>query len=184
MVVSFQRPQRRKLLSGSEVQKLQGHQSSRPAGRHAIPESDQSRAVDALVQRCREYRSWRDGRRRNQFGSSGPLERSRTRRRVGAERHVRASLIRWMCVDPDAVKLIDPKGIRVMGARITGGLNLAHVRVPAPGVAELFDPGRDIARFGGASGTQSEWQPHRRDLRLRNEGDGHAPHGRWIRCVR
>jgi hypothetical protein len=48
------------------------------------------------------------------------------------EREVRAALIRWMCVDPDAIKLIDPFGIRVMGGRIVGGLNLSHVRVPAP----------------------------------------------------
>jgi hypothetical protein len=48
------------------------------------------------------------------------------------QRNVRATLIRWMCADRRAIELEDPGGIRVMGARITGGLDLAHLRVPAP----------------------------------------------------
>jgi len=48
----------------------------------------------------------------------------------GKEREVRADLIRWLCVDPRAKELIDPQGIRLLGARITGKLNLAHVTVP------------------------------------------------------
>jgi hypothetical protein len=48
----------------------------------------------------------------------------------GKEREVRADLIRWLCVDPRATALIDPQGIRLLGARITGKLNLAHVTVP------------------------------------------------------
>ncbi len=48
------------------------------------------------------------------------------------QRNVRASLIRWMCADRHAIELEDPGGIRVMGARITGGLDLSHLRVPAP----------------------------------------------------
>jgi hypothetical protein len=46
------------------------------------------------------------------------------------ERSVRAELIRWMCVDPRAVVLIDPRGIRLTGARINGKLDLSHVRMP------------------------------------------------------
>ena len=49
-----------------------------------------------------------------------------------AQRNVRAALIRWMCADRRAIELEDPGGIRVMGARITGGLDLAHLHVPAP----------------------------------------------------
>ena len=49
-----------------------------------------------------------------------------------AQRNVRAALIRWMCADRRAIDLEDPGGIHVMGARITGGLDLAHLHVPAP----------------------------------------------------
>src|ERR1700722_18599874 len=35
----------------------------------------------------------------------------------GKEREVRADLIRWLCVDPRAKALIDPQGIRLLGAR-------------------------------------------------------------------
>jgi hypothetical protein len=52
--------------------------------------------------------------------------------RWGAEREVRAELIRWLCVDPHAKALIDPQGIRLLGARITGKLNLSDVKVPFP----------------------------------------------------
>src|SRR5579871_1450920 len=36
-----------------------------------------------------------------------------------AQREIRAALIRWMSVDPDAIRQIDPQGIRVLGAKIT-----------------------------------------------------------------
>jgi len=49
-----------------------------------------------------------------------------------ASRQIRALLIRWLCVDHQALGLIDPKGIRVMGARIIGGLDLSLVSVPIP----------------------------------------------------
>ncbi len=48
----------------------------------------------------------------------------------GKEREVRADLIRWLCVDPRAKALIDPQGIRLLGARITGKLNLVDVTIP------------------------------------------------------
>jgi hypothetical protein len=47
-------------------------------------------------------------------------------------RQIRALLIRWLCVDHEVLGLIDPKGIRVMGARIIGGLDLSLVSVPIP----------------------------------------------------
>jgi hypothetical protein len=49
-----------------------------------------------------------------------------------ATRQIRASLIRWICVDYHARNLIDPEGIRVAGARIAGGLDLSLVNVPFP----------------------------------------------------
>ncbi len=48
----------------------------------------------------------------------------------GPQREIRASLIRWMSVDPDAIRQIDPQGIRVLGAKIVGSLDLSGVRVP------------------------------------------------------
>ncbi|HKN02299.1 MAG TPA: hypothetical protein VJX23_17440 [Candidatus Binataceae bacterium] len=47
----------------------------------------------------------------------------------GKEREVRAELIEWLCVDESAKKLV-PRGIRLLGARITGKLDLAHVTIP------------------------------------------------------
>jgi hypothetical protein len=46
------------------------------------------------------------------------------------QRNIRAGLIRWMSVDPDAIRRIDPQGIRVIGARIAGTLDLSQVHVP------------------------------------------------------
>jgi hypothetical protein len=46
------------------------------------------------------------------------------------ERDIRASLIRWLTAYRAASDLIDPKGIRILGARIVGPLDLSHVRVP------------------------------------------------------
>ena len=50
----------------------------------------------------------------------------------GPEREIRADLIRWLCVDHDAASAVDPKGIQVYAARLTGGLDLAFVSVPFP----------------------------------------------------
>jgi hypothetical protein len=47
-----------------------------------------------------------------------------------AQRNIRASLIEWLCLNPHANALVYPKGIRIMGARIVGGLDLSQVRVP------------------------------------------------------
>lgn len=48
----------------------------------------------------------------------------------GPERTIRARLIRWLCTYPDAVKLVDPGGINILGARIIGGLDLGALHVP------------------------------------------------------
>ncbi|MGA3164726.1 MAG: hypothetical protein ABSF14_01265 [Terriglobia bacterium] len=50
----------------------------------------------------------------------------------GPERQVRARVIRWLCVDPAAASRVDPIGIRLLGARITGTLNLCFANVPFP----------------------------------------------------
>src|SRR6202040_227178 len=46
------------------------------------------------------------------------------------QREIRAGLIRWMLVDHQAAALMDPAGVQVVGARISGGLKLARVRTP------------------------------------------------------
>ena len=46
------------------------------------------------------------------------------------QREIRASLIRWLCTDPDAIRLVDPGGIKVLGARIADGIDLSNIRVP------------------------------------------------------
>jgi hypothetical protein len=48
------------------------------------------------------------------------------------EREVRGELIRWLSVDPDASRLVDPRGIRLLAARVTGRLDLSQVHVPFP----------------------------------------------------
>ena len=49
-----------------------------------------------------------------------------------AQRNVRAELIRWLTVDRRAVPRVDPKGIRAIGARIVGNLDLSQLHVPFP----------------------------------------------------
>ncbi len=50
----------------------------------------------------------------------------------GVERQIGAELIRWLCVDRDAKELVDPGGIQVYAAKISGALNLSSVSVPFP----------------------------------------------------
>jgi hypothetical protein len=45
---------------------------------------------------------------------------------------VRAKLIRWLIVDPKAVKLVDSRGIRLYRARVVDELNLSFLTVPFP----------------------------------------------------
>ncbi len=49
-----------------------------------------------------------------------------------AEREIRAALIRWLCLDREASSRVDPAGLRVLGAKITGELNLSFGNVPFP----------------------------------------------------
>lgn len=48
------------------------------------------------------------------------------------DRTIRATLIRWLLVNPDALKFVDPKGIWIIGARIIGPLDLNFVNVSRP----------------------------------------------------
>jgi hypothetical protein len=48
----------------------------------------------------------------------------------GTERHIKADLIRWLCVT--AKEQVDPSGIQIFGARLIGALHLSHVTVPFP----------------------------------------------------
>jgi hypothetical protein len=50
----------------------------------------------------------------------------------GPEREIRAEVIRWLCVEEEAKREVDPKGIWVYGAKITGKLDLSYVIVPFP----------------------------------------------------
>jgi hypothetical protein len=48
------------------------------------------------------------------------------------QRAVRAKLIRWLCIDKEVRPHIDPKGIRIHGARIIGELDLEYAEIPFP----------------------------------------------------
>jgi sRNA-binding regulator protein Hfq len=50
----------------------------------------------------------------------------------GSDRSLRAAVVRWLCVDRDAKGCVDPKGIQVHAAKITGPLDLFFVAVPFP----------------------------------------------------
>ena len=50
----------------------------------------------------------------------------------GNERAIRAELIRWLCVDREAINRIDPRGVLVYAAKISGSLDLSYVTVPFP----------------------------------------------------
>jgi sRNA-binding regulator protein Hfq len=50
----------------------------------------------------------------------------------GVEREVRADVIRWLFVNSDCAEKVDPKGIRVHGAKIKGMLDLSYVSSTFP----------------------------------------------------
>jgi sRNA-binding regulator protein Hfq len=47
-------------------------------------------------------------------------------------RSVRADLIRWLVVDREARKLVDPRGVFILGARITGVLDMSYTNALFP----------------------------------------------------
>jgi hypothetical protein len=77
----------------------------------------------------------------------------------GQEREIRAEVIRWLAVDEKAKHEVDPKGIWVYGAKITGKLDLSFVTIPFPMVlwhcrlmddAELHDAQLPILDLRGS----------------------------------
>lgn len=50
----------------------------------------------------------------------------------GIDREVRADVIRWLCIQEEAKKRVDPRGIQLLGARVTGELDLRHATVSFP----------------------------------------------------
>src|SRR5262245_17726024 len=50
----------------------------------------------------------------------------------GPERSVRAELVRWLHTDPEVSRQIDPSGLGIAGARITGTLDLSYVKADTP----------------------------------------------------
>jgi hypothetical protein len=64
------------------------------------------------------------------------------------DREIRAQLIRWVCEDPRAVQQVAPTGIRVLGARIRGPLNLSSLHLPFAIVARrsVMSEGVHLAR--------------------------------------
>ena len=48
------------------------------------------------------------------------------------DRVIRADLVRWILTDPTASKYVDPSGIGIAGARITGALDLSYATVTLP----------------------------------------------------
>ena len=48
------------------------------------------------------------------------------------DREIRATLIRWLCVDQEASRLIDRKGLFIFAARIAGALDLSFANVAFP----------------------------------------------------
>ena len=48
------------------------------------------------------------------------------------DRTIRAKLIRWLAVDPNASKQIDPKGLWIMGARLSGPFDFGFVSMRHP----------------------------------------------------
>lgn len=47
-------------------------------------------------------------------------------------RALRAKVIRWLCIDREANRHIDPKGITIRGARIEGQLDLESTTISVP----------------------------------------------------
>jgi hypothetical protein len=65
--------------------------------------------------------------------SAAPLDPSNDPKNAAAwphDRDIRAALLGWLAVDQGAVLQVHPNGVRVLGARIVGPIDFAHVRVP------------------------------------------------------
>jgi hypothetical protein len=49
-----------------------------------------------------------------------------------SSREIRAALIRWLCTNRDAVTFVDARGLMVLGAKITGELDLSFTSIAFP----------------------------------------------------
>jgi hypothetical protein len=76
-----------------------------------------------------------------------------------ASRTIRATVIRWLCVDREAICHIDPRGININAATIDGRLDLAFVIISVPFVlmrcavkdgVTLIDADTRTLRFSGS----------------------------------
>ncbi len=63
---------------------------------------------------------------------SDPANSPRNADHWGDERGIRADLVRWICRDPSAKDLVDPRGLQIYGAKLVGVLDLSQVCVPFP----------------------------------------------------
>ncbi|HEY6395346.1 MAG TPA: hypothetical protein VIX12_08020, partial [Candidatus Binataceae bacterium] len=50
----------------------------------------------------------------------------------GPDRTIRANLLRWLCTDPTACRLIHPSGLGIAGARIDGKLDFSYLTIDKP----------------------------------------------------
>jgi hypothetical protein len=46
-----------------------------------------------------------------------------------SEREIRSELIRWLCIERTAVNKVDPRGVSVHAAKMTGELDLSFATV-------------------------------------------------------
>jgi hypothetical protein len=68
-----------------------------------------------------------------QFGEKDALDNNpQNSHNWDPSRTISANIIRWLCVDPEAIHHIDPKGIRLDAANVEGLLDLNSVNVPVP----------------------------------------------------
>ncbi len=93
---------------------------------------------------------------------------------------IRADIISWLCMEEDAKKLINPKGIKVCNALITDRIELLFVNLPFPlafrycwldGGINLTDaqiPGLVLSDSYAADNVAAEGTTVRRDILLRN----------------
>jgi hypothetical protein len=80
------------------------------------------------------------------------------------DRDIRAGLIRWLAIDNIATTLVDPTGVRVLGARIVGPIDLALLRFPFRAHAgAMLDSRGNESGIGRLSPSQFKWQPHQQN---------------------
>jgi hypothetical protein len=64
------------------------------------------------------------------FGPENPTDEDVSKGNSwGPERTVKAEWIVWVCKDPDAVKMVQPSGIEIDGAKVDGELDLSWLKM-------------------------------------------------------